>query len=351
MVSHMPRFPLRYVPVIIILFALITGFCYYVIARLSNLFFDLDFWISLTCALTLTILLPVVLFLPGITPNALTNTLWVVVSSVFGLMFSAFFALLVFELLSLFFILPELTSGLVIVFFVLWVAAISLVNAQQLVVRTVNIKDFPRRLKAVQLSDLHIGSFHGAGYLKRIVDEVAELDPDVVLITGDIISGASKLKSGMFDEFNRTKARIFLVPGNHEYYDGIDEILKMLSSTKIQVLRDELVEIDGYGIFGLDYSEEDVGSRLPGDLANPVIALTHVPMMMRLPRGSVILSGHYHAGQIFPFNLLVGPVLRYGKGLFEENGVYLYVSPGSATWGPPMRFGSRNEVTLFELGR
>jgi predicted MPP superfamily phosphohydrolase len=353
MAFHMPRIPWRFIPVIVLLFALVLGVSFYVIDRLSGLLSMGGFWLSVAIALAFTILLPTVMFLPGIAPNVFTNTLWVVISTVFGIMFSALSALLVFELLNLLMDLPAFTSGLVIVFFVLWVAAISFVNAQQLVVRKVRIERFPRRLKAVQLSDLHIGSVHGTGYLKRVVDTVNKAEPDVVLITGDIMSGATRLKKGMFDELNRIKANIFMVPGNHEYYDGIDEILEVLSTTKVKVLRDEVIEMDGYRILGLDFQgEKDDDGGILEELASdgrPVIALSHVPRMIKLPAGSVILSGHYHAGQIFPFNLLVGR-LRYGKGLFEEESVFLYVSPGSATWGPPMRFGSKNEVTLLELG-
>jgi len=354
MVVHMPEYRWRWVPAVLIVFTLVVLACFYVIDRLTNLLGFGNFWISLILALTLTILLPLVMLLPGITPNTFTNALWILISTVFGLMFSVLTCLLFFELASLFFDLPDLDSGLAILVIVAVVAAISFANAQRLVSRTIRLRSFPVKVRAVQLTDLHIGSVHGDGYLRKIVEMVNSLEPEMVFITGDILSGATRVKKGQFDELNEVKARIIMVPGNHEYYDGIDDILGLLSTTKVEVLRDELVDMGRYQILGLDFSGNwSSGDDLPEGIeldGRPVITLSHVPGMRKLPRNSLILSVHYHAGQIFPLNFLVGILIKYGKGLYEKDGVHLYVSPGTATWGPPMRFGSSNEVTLLDLG-
>ena len=62
-----------------------------------------------------------------------------------------------------------------------------------------------------------------------------------------------------------------------------------------------------------------------------------------------MLSGHTHNGQVIPFNLVVRRVFPRTVGLFREGGTHLYVSPGTGTWGPVMRLGSRGEVTLFDI--
>ncbi|MGZ7210005.1 MAG: metallophosphoesterase, partial [Methanobacterium sp.] len=61
------------------------------------------------------------------------------------------------------------------------------------------------------------------------------------------------------------------------------------------------------------------------------------------------ISGHTHKGQMFPINFLGRLFFTYFNGLYNYNDTKLYVSPGTGTWGPPMRFGSKNEITLIKL--
>jgi predicted MPP superfamily phosphohydrolase len=63
----------------------------------------------------------------------------------------------------------------------------------------------------------------------------------------------------------------------------------------------------------------------------------------------LMICGHTHNGQIVPFNLVVKRVFEKIVGLFKDGSTYLYVSPGTGTWGPVMRLGSTGEVTLFEV--
>jgi hypothetical protein len=143
-----------------------------------------------------------------------------------------------------------------------------------------------------------------------------------------------------------------MAPGNHEHYEGMQEILAALPKN-IRVLRDEEIRMEGFSIFGLDFTEEQGVSgtrKLDKTFSVPTIVMAHVPQFLKLPEGSIILSGHYHAGQVFPLNWVGNLFIKYFWGIYRENGVTLYVSPGTATWGPPMRFGSRNEIALLELG-
>ena len=84
----------------------------------------------------------------------------------------------------------------------------------------------------------------------------------------------------------------------------------------------------------------------------PSVLLYHVPLGMEHAKKKGIdlqLSGHTHKGQVFPFNYLVMIEFRYLAGLYDIDGMKLYVSPGTGTWGPPMRLGSRNEITVLKL--
>ena len=337
-----PAFALAFVIVIIINF--------YVLNRITGLLDIGNRWISLAYAFMLAFLLVAGFIVRTSSARGMKGT-FVTVTTVYGLEFMALSALIVFEIAEFFFDVPDMLAGQIILAFVATISIISLINAQMLNVKTIKIP-FTRRLRAVQLSDVHIGAVHGKKYLARIVDTVNRLKPDMVLITGDIVSGAVAPGSSQLENFSRLEAPTYMAPGNHEYYEGMDEMRTALPKN-VQILRDSEIKFDGYSIFGLDFLEEQgVGGarKIDKKFEVPAIVLAHVPQFLDLPEGSIILSGHYHAGQVFPFNFLGHLFIKYFRGIYTQKGVTLYVSPGTATWGPPMRFGSRNEITLLELG-
>lgn len=332
-------------------FVIVIAVNFYIFDRMTSLLGLGCFWLSIAYAVALTALLLAGFFVRT-SATTVFKVLFVTVTAVYGLEFSALFALIIFEIANLFTELPQFLSGLVIAVFVIVLAIVSAANALTFAVRRIKLP-FPVKVKAVHLSDLHIGAVHGEKYLGDIVKTVNSLEPDIVLITGDITSGAPLPESGLFDNLGKLKARTFMATGNHEFYEGVDVILKLLAPTHVEVLRDERAQMGGYSVFGLDYQGEQgiYGARdITIESDEPVIAMAHVPQIMKLPKGSIILSGHYHAGQVFPINFLGRLFIKYFRGVYVENDVTIHVSPGTATWGPPMRFGSRNEITLLELG-
>ena len=88
------------------------------------------------------------------------------------------------------------------------------------------------------------------------------------------------------------------------------------------------------------------------DPSKPPIVLYHTPTELEATADAGVglqLSGHTHAGQMLPFNYLVRLMFRYMNGIYKYKDTYLYVSPGTGTWGPPMRLGSRCEITALDL--
>jgi len=335
-------------PAFAALYMLVTTVNYYVIARLTGLLDLENRWISLAYAFGLSTMLLVGFFVRTSSGRG-SKGLFIGVTTVCGLEIAALSALILFEIFNIIFHFPPLLSGEVIVGFVVLIAIYSIINAQMLSVRTLKLP-FIRKLRVVHLSDVHIGAVHGAKYLAKVVDMANGLNPDLVLITGDIVSGAVAPGSSQLENFARLKAPTYMAPGNHEYYEGIEEIRAALPKN-IEMLRDQEIKFDGYSVFGLDFLEEQGvrGARkIEKKFDMPVIVMAHVPQFLDLPEGSIILSGHYHAGQIFPLNWVGGWFIKQFKGSYIEKGVTLRISPGTATWGPPMRFGSRNEVTLLE---
>lgn len=340
----------RLAPTFALAFAIVIIINFYVLSRTAGLLGHGNRWLWLGCAVIMAAMLGAG-FLIRTSSVRGTKGLFVAVTTLYGLEFTALPALILYEILQILLDIPTLLAGQIIVIFVAVIAIISMVNAQTLTVKTLRLP-FIRKMRVVQLSDVHIGAVHGRKYLARIVNTVNGMKPDLVLITGDVVSGAVAPGSSQLDEFSRLEAPAYLAHGNHEYYEGADEMRAALP-TNICILRDEEVKFPGYSIFGLDYSEEQgrgVPRKIDRKFENPTLALAHVPQFLDLPEGSIILAGHYHGGQVFPINWAARLFVKHFQGIYTEKGVTLYVSPGTATWGPPMRFGSRNEITVLELG-
>jgi uncharacterized protein len=118
-----------------------------------------------------------------------------------------------------------------------------------------------------------------------------------------------------------------------------------------------MVECKGIQVIGSEYSfDQNHMKKVINELKirndMPSIVLNHLPREIESAAEAGIglqLSGHTHAGQMFPFNYLVRLMFKYMHGLYNYQGTYLYVSPGTGTWGPPMRLGSRCEITYITL--
>jgi predicted MPP superfamily phosphohydrolase len=237
----------------------------------------------------------------------------------------------------------------------------------------------------VQLSDVHLGSVHGRRFLERVVETVNALEPEAVLITGDLFNGSCsefhRFKEGL--DALRAPRGVYFVTGNHEGYAGLAAPLGFLKQTKIRVLDDECVEMDGLQLVGISFPwfSRERAPVNPFDSGGcyrpekPSILLYHTPTDVYERYGDrdtqqlrsylapdtrfsfaaqagidLQLSGHTHGGQMFPFGLLTGFLWNgFDRGLHWIDGLTLYVSSGTGTWGPPVRTGSRSEVVAITL--
>jgi predicted MPP superfamily phosphohydrolase len=265
-------------------------------------------------------------------------------------------------------------------------------NAQHPIVTSfeVEISDLPASWEdstVVQLSDMHLGTTHGRGFLKRVVGMVNALDPEAVFITGDLFNGSCS----DFDRFEETldslQARrgVFFVTGNHEGYAGLAAPLASLKRTKIRILDDECVDMDGLQLVGISFPWFSRERRSANPFASggcyrtekPSILLYHTPTDVHQSFGDrntqqirsyfapetrfsfaaragvdLQLSGHTHWGQMFPFGLMARVLWSgFDRGLHSVDGLTLYVSSGTGTWGPPVRTASRSEVVAITLKR
>lgn len=220
-------------------------------------------------------------------------------------------------------------------------------------------------VRVVQISDVHIGLLVRGERLKKILEKVREADPDILLSTGDLVDGQLSDMTGIAELFQaiRPKYGKYAITGNHEFYAGLGQAMDFTRKAGFMVLRGEGVAVAGLlNIAGVDdpagkrtglsrdVAEKDLLAGLRRDRFT--LFLKHRPVVDRDADGlfDLQLSGHVHKGQIFPFNLvthLFYPV-KIGYSRYPS-GSSLYVSRGTGTWGPPVRFLAPPEVTIIEL--
>lgn len=224
-------------------------------------------------------------------------------------------------------------------------------------------------LRIVQVTDLHIGLTIRAGYVRRVVRAANALDADLVALTGDFVDGTvERLARHVAPLAGLLPAgRAFFVPGNHEYYSGAGPWLAHFESLGFRLLLNEHATVSIRGAVVLVGGVLDPAARLMGSqhVPRPDLAagrerdaafrllLAHNPKLAPLGQAAgfdLQLSGHTHAGQFFPWTLAVRVIhAPHAAGLSRSGRMWVYVSAGTGTWGPPIRLGSAPELTLIRL--
>ncbi|NKB63282.1 MAG: hypothetical protein GKR95_14565 [Gammaproteobacteria bacterium] len=212
-----------------------------------------------------------------------------------------------------------------------------------------------RSYRIAQISDVHIGS-RQEGFMGRIVSKLNALEPDFVVITGDLID-SSAVGYQALSSLRELEAKTYFCIGNHERYADLEKILDIAKRLGLTTLRQNCVRENELMFLGVDDADrpDQLKINLPLmdlDSASYQVLLYHRPRGWRDARAhgiDLMLSGHTHNGQIFPFNLLVKQQFKRIRGMFVEGESRLYVSSGTGTWGPLMRLGSMNEISVFDL--
>lgn len=246
-------------------------------------------------------------------------------------------------------------------------------NWLEIVRRPLPVRKLPPSLVGrtiAHLSDIHVGPQMSDDYLRESFRRTAALQPDIVVITGDLMSwheGWPDHVAAIYQQAPRGKLATVATLGNHDYGHGwaahevAARVADVLRSCGITVLRNELLDAEGLQIIGLDdlwakrFNPEAAFEAI--DNERGAIALSHNPDTVDLPRWDNfegwILAGHTHGGQCKP-PFLPPPVLpvrnrRYTSGEFQLPGNrQLYISRGVGHL-MSVRFNVRPEVTLFDL--
>ena len=230
----------------------------------------------------------------------------------------------------------------------------------------VKLKNLHKPYTIVQLSDIHIGGLIDAAFIQKMITRVNSMKPDLVVITGDLVDIKLEKANDILNLFEelKTKYGTFFIIGNHEYLHGAYEIMQKVKSLGVRVLENENVYIGeegkGFNLAGvydvMGYRTHtfipDIDKALQGKKDAPTVLLAHQPRYIEEVKSGVdlMLSGHTHGGQIYPFRFLVKIVQPYISGLHQHNNdLQIYVNKGTGFWGPPMRLGASAEITEIIL--
>ena len=217
-------------------------------------------------------------------------------------------------------------------------------------------------LRIALISDLHLGYVIGEHHLEKVINAVNSTKPDLVCIAGDIFDGdaavpaAPEALKALFLKMDSVYG-VYACLGNHDAGPSYGRMLEFLSEAGVHVLRDEAVVIDGRFVLAGRRDSYPIGGQrdkrenltLPAKAGElPVIVMDHQPGNIRDygEETDLILCGHTHKGQMFPFNLITDAVFDVDYGYYRASvdSPQVIVTSGAGTWGPPQRVATDNEV-------
>ncbi len=222
-------------------------------------------------------------------------------------------------------------------------------------------------LNVVMASDIHLSPIDGERLLTRIIDKMNSLNPDIVLLAGDIVDDKAEILEAreIGKSFHKLKSKygVYTINGNHEFINGVEASVLYAEHLGIKTIRDNYIFIDSsFYVVGREdrsmpqfigkqrKSLEDIISDIPKDY--PMILLDHTPFNLEEAERNNIhlqLSGHTHHGQIWPANLITKMIYEVSWGYKKKGNTHFYVSSGAGTWGPPVRTGSSSEIVNLKI--
>lgn len=240
------------------------------------------------------------------------------------------------------------------------------INAKKSYVDIVDIKRdrklLNEDLNIVMVSDIHLGIRIGNNRIRKMIEEINSLNPDLVIIAGDIVDTeiGPFITNNMAEEFSKIKSKygVFATLGNHDLIKGYGDIITdKLRKNGVNVLRDEAILVNNsFYVIGRD---DSVINRLGLNRAslNKItkdidknkfqIVIDHTPNSINESRDVGVhlhFSGHTHSGQIVPWNLVTKKMFEIHHGYVQKDDLGVIVSSGYGTWGPPVRIGSKSEI-------
>lgn len=253
-------------------------------------------------------------------------------------------------------------------FITTWNFDFSKVNVEYIKIEIPRLPTEFDQYKIIQLSDFHLGTLLNESHLNQIVDQTNSLKPDLVAITGDLVSSKPELYAPiLINALSRlsTVDGVVSVMGNHDHWTDAAIIREIYKECQIIELRNQTYTIRRNNshiyIAGIDdyYVKKDDLNKVIVELpkSSPVILLAHEPdyadISSRCGKFALQLSGHSHGGQIcLP---VIGSVYlprfgrKYPSGKYRINGMDLYTNRGLGTSWLKIRYNCPSEISVFSL--
>ncbi len=273
-----------------------------------------------------------------------------------GVGFISFWIINIALLINYIFIINKFYLGIISLFFITILSITALLLAT--LIKTKNIQISTNKINKnysfIFLSDVHLGS-NNSNHLRKIINKINITNFDFLLIGGDLIdsSSFSLQELQIFDEI---KKPIIFITGNHEYYiKNSKEKINELKKYNINHLSNNNSIFQDINFIGIDDNVKKdeqinlVRNKYIIDKFNIILVHKSLIWDQIYSTCDLMLSGHTHNGQIFPFNLLVRILFKYKYGFFKKDKSNLYVTSGAGCWGPKMRLGTFNEIIIINL--
>ncbi len=217
------------------------------------------------------------------------------------------------------------------------------------------------KMKLALLSDTHLGM--GVSYKRfdQVMRRIEAENPDGLLVLGDIFEyGPHRQQYAARLKQTKTPLGSYGVLGNHEYYVGYGDSKEFFQEAGITLLENTATTLpNGVQVAGLKdiktagVTAGQVGALLESlDKNKPTILLSHTPSLAEVAAAhgaDLMLSGHTHNGQLWPFNYFVKLQFPRVYGLFEVEGMKFYITSGVFYWGIPLRFLAPAEIAFIEV--
>jgi len=233
------------------------------------------------------------------------------------------------------------------------------------------VKNLPDELAGfsiVQLTDIHLSSTCKRDFLETVVATVNSLNPDMVVLTGDLADGVVAVSGKDAEPLCKLHAPFgkYYVTGNHEYYYNAEEWINKVESCGFKALinSNETITVNGKQVLLAGVADYRAGYFIKSHRSDPFKAIqSNTPTDLKIllahqPKSifdaakagfDIQLSGHTHGGQFYPWQLAIGIDQPYLAGIYQHDDTLLYVSRGTGYWGPPIRMGAPSEITLLKL--
>jgi predicted MPP superfamily phosphohydrolase len=241
-------------------------------------------------------------------------------------------------------------------------------QVKELLVPIPNLPSALQGFTIAQISDLHVGPTIQRGYVDEVVRQTNALEPDLIVVTGDIADGSPAVIGEYLQPFADLKSRlgIYYVTGNHEYYWGVERWLESVRGLGLLPLLNEnrILTVDDAKILLAGVTDSAGGSFLPSHRSDATrarrsteecqlrILLAHRPNNWSEAEAlgfDLQLSGHTHGGQFFPWSVFMPLAYKYYRGLSRHGRMWIFVSSGTGYWGPAHRFAVPSEIALLRL--